>query len=87
MRVLVKPVTRRTGKETHPENAKDNEEHNLEEVPISVIGDLEQYEFPAAVRVHGGESDSRYQGTEETTPHGLDTENTAHFLKMYRSIT
>ena len=85
--MLVNPVPRRARRETHPEDAEDNEEHDLEEVPISIVSDLEQHEFPAAIRVHGREGDSRYQGAEETSPHGLDTENTTHFLMAYRSIT
>ena len=71
---------------THPEDAEDYEEHNLEKVPISIVSDLEQHEFSAAIRVHGREGDSRYQSAEETAPHGLDTENTTHFLKMFCSI-
>ena len=65
---------------THSENAEDNEEEYLEEVPIPVVGDLEDYELPTAVRVHRREGDGRDQGAEETPPHCLDAEHTAHFL-------
>ena len=65
---------------THSENAEDNEEEYLKEVPIPVVGDLEEYELPTAVRVHRREGDGRDQGAEETPPHCLDAEHTAHFL-------
>ncbi len=38
---------------TYPEYAQDYEEDYLEEVPVSVVCDLEQYEFAASIRIHG----------------------------------
>jgi hypothetical protein len=32
---------------------KNNEEHNLKEMPISIIRDLEQYQFSCPERIHG----------------------------------
>jgi len=32
--------------------AKDDEKHNLEEMPITVVGNLEQYQLPCSEGVH-----------------------------------
>lgn len=68
---------------THSKDTKDNEEEYLEEVPIPVVGHLEQYKLPAAVRVHRRKGDGRNQGAEETSPHRLDAEDATHFLVVY----
>lgn len=36
----------------HPKDSKDDEEDNFEEVPISVISYLEQYEFASTEGIH-----------------------------------
>lgn len=38
--------------ESHPEYTKDDEEDDLEEMPVAVVCNLEQYELPSAVRIH-----------------------------------
>lgn len=38
---------------TYAEYAQDYEKYYLEEVPVSVVCDLEQYQFATAIRVHG----------------------------------
>ena len=37
---------------TYTEDAKDYEEDNLEEMPITVVGNLKQYQFPRSKGVH-----------------------------------
>jgi hypothetical protein len=37
----------------YPEDTEDNEEHDLEKMPISVISDLEQYQLSGSEGVHG----------------------------------
>lgn len=37
---------------TDTEYSEDDEEQNLEEMPVSVVCDLEQYQLSAAIRVH-----------------------------------
>ena len=37
---------------TYTEDAKDYEKDDLEEMPITVVGDLEQYQFPRSEGVH-----------------------------------
>ena len=38
--------------DTYPKDAYYNKEHYFEEMPISVIRDLEKYEFPGPERIH-----------------------------------
>lgn len=38
---------------TYPEYAQNYEEDDLEEVPVSVVCDLKEYQLATAVRVHG----------------------------------
>jgi hypothetical protein len=37
---------------TYTEDAKDYEKDDLEEMPIAVVGDLKQYQFPRSKGVH-----------------------------------
>jgi hypothetical protein len=37
---------------SHPEHAQNDEKDDLEEVPVSIIGNLEQYEFACPERIH-----------------------------------
>ena len=37
---------------TYPEYSDDDEKDDLEEVPVAVVGDLEEYEFARAEGVH-----------------------------------
>jgi hypothetical protein len=37
---------------TYTEDAKDYKEYNLEEMPITVVGDLEQYQLPRSEGIH-----------------------------------
>lgn len=37
---------------THAEDSENYEKDNLEEMPIPVVGDLEQHQFPGSVGVH-----------------------------------
>ena len=39
-------------KSTNPKDTQDDEEDNLEEMPVTVVRDLEQDEFTATVWVH-----------------------------------
>ena len=36
----------------YPENAQNDEEHDLKEMPISIIGDLEQHQLSSPERIH-----------------------------------
>lgn len=36
----------------YPKNADDDEEYDLKEVPITVVRDLEEYEFACPERIH-----------------------------------
>lgn len=46
------PMIRRMKDSTHAEDAKDDKEDDLEEMPITVVGDLEQYQFPRSEGIH-----------------------------------
>lgn len=37
---------------THAEDTENYEKDNLEEMPITVVGDLEQYQFPGSEGIH-----------------------------------
>ena len=37
---------------THAKDSQDYEKDNLEEVPVTVVSDLEQYQFPSSEGVH-----------------------------------
>lgn len=37
----------------YPKNADDDEEYDLKEVPITVVGNLEEYKFAGPKRIHG----------------------------------
>jgi len=37
---------------TYTEDAEDYKEDDLEEMPITVVGDLKQYQFPRSEGVH-----------------------------------
>ena len=37
---------------TYSEDSKDYKKYNLEEMPITIVGDLEQYQFPGSEGVH-----------------------------------
>ena len=37
----------------HPEDAKDDEEDDLEEMPVSIVSDLEKHEFTGSKWIHG----------------------------------
>ena len=41
------------GKGTNPKGTYDDEEHDLEEMPIPVIRNLEEHKFPSSEGVHG----------------------------------
>lgn len=43
----------RLGGETHAKHADEDEEADLEEVPVAIKVDLEEYELPSSKRVHG----------------------------------
>ena len=45
-------MVRRLTDFTHTEDTKDYEKYNLKEMPITVVGDLEQYQFPRSEGVH-----------------------------------
>lgn len=65
---------------TYSEYAYENEPSDLEEMPISIITDLEQYKLSCAERVHGGKSDRGDQRTKEGSPHCFDREIDGHFF-------
>lgn len=69
---------------TNSEYTQDDKENYFEEVPISIVRDLEQYEFAGAKRIHGGQCHSRHEGAKEAPPHSLDAESVAHFLGRRR---
>ena len=48
----VRQIARRMKGFTYAEDAKDDEEYNLEEMPITVVRDLEQYQFPCSEGIH-----------------------------------
>jgi hypothetical protein len=37
----------------HAKDAEDDEEHDLEEVPVAVVGDLEEHKLAGPEGVHG----------------------------------
>lgn len=41
------------GNTADPEDAKDDEENDFKEMPVAVVGDLEEYQFPCSEGVHG----------------------------------
>lgn len=45
--------TRNNRSGTYTEDPEDDEKDDLEEMPIPVIGDLEQYQFPSPEGIHG----------------------------------
>ena len=57
---------------TYTEDAKDDKENDLEEMPITVVGDLEQYQLPRPEGVHylkvrsNSDIRSRYASGERT---------------------
>ena len=57
---------------TYTEDAKDYKKYNLEEMPITIVGDLEQHQFPRSEGVHNlgvrSNSDTRHResGDERT---------------------
>ena len=50
---------------THAEDPDENEESKLEEVPISIKVDLEQYELPSSERIHCAEYHCSDESAEE----------------------
>jgi hypothetical protein len=49
-------------------------------MPVTVIRDLEHYEFACPERVHDRQRHSRHERAEKAPPHRFDTEIVAHFL-------
>lgn len=45
-------TNRKTAKRAYPKDSEDDEEYNLEEMPIPIVSDLEQYQLSCSERVH-----------------------------------
>ena len=45
-------IQEKKGQGTNPKDTYDDEEDDLEEMPVSVIRDLEEHKFPGSERVH-----------------------------------
>ena len=54
--------------DAHAKYPDDHEENNFKEMPVSVIGDLEEHQFPGAERVHCRKRHGGYERTKEATP-------------------
>lgn len=51
-RARLSNILQEVGLQTYTKDAKDNVEYDLEEMPITIIGDLEQDKFSCAEGVH-----------------------------------